>query len=72
MDEASVGVLAQLASQYRQTLVEIASLPSAEKVSKSDELRLRREARIEAAAADRLAETKAAAAAGKPKGKRRA
>jgi hypothetical protein len=47
--DASVGVKAQIASQLRATLKDIADLPVAGKVTPADEFRRRREARLAAA-----------------------
>lgn len=49
MDEASSGVVPQVAAQLRATLKEIAELPDGKKVTTADELRDRRKARLAAA-----------------------
>ena len=60
MDECDPNMLPQLAGQYRATLAELAALPTAEVVSKRDELRARRDAR----AKDRGAAARKAASSG--------
>jgi hypothetical protein len=48
-EEASTGVSAQIASQLRQVLKDLAELPDGKRVTKADELAARRRARISSA-----------------------